>query len=136
MQLFSDYHLHPQGHRLQPYSQQLLQPWADHAREIGLRDFALTDHDRYHQGVDFDQIERFRETNPDLKIRAGIELDNDPVTLRPAAPGWKGIGTGSISSSVPSISCRVTGHSIMRARKPSLPGATSTGLCRLLRTDS
>lgn len=79
MRLFSDYHLHPQGHRLQPYSPRLLQPWADHARKIGLRDFALTDHDRYHEGVDFDEIERFREANPDLKIRAGIELDNDPV---------------------------------------------------------
>ena len=79
MALFSDYHSHPQGHRLQPYSPELLQPWADHAREIGLRDIALTDHDRYHTGVHFDQIERFREANPDLKIRAGIELDNDPV---------------------------------------------------------
>ncbi len=77
--LFSDYHLHPQGHRDQPYTQELLQPWANHARKIGLRDFALTDHDRYHRGVDFEQIERLREANPDLKIRAGIELDNDPV---------------------------------------------------------
>lgn len=79
MRLFSDYHLHPQGHRLQPYSQQLLQPWADHARRSGLRDIALTDHDRYHRGVDFDEIERLRAANPDLAIRAGIELDNDPV---------------------------------------------------------
>src|SRR6476469_9778307 len=79
MRLFSDYHLHPQGHRLQTYSQKLLQPWADHARKVGLRDIALTDHDRYHRGVDFDEIERLRAANPDLKIRAGIELDNDPV---------------------------------------------------------
>ena len=78
-QLFSDYHLHPQGHRHQPYTQALLQPWADHARQIGLRDFALTDHDRYHPGVDFDEIDRLRAANPDLKIRAGIELDNDPA---------------------------------------------------------
>ncbi len=77
--LFSDYHLHPQGHRLQPYTRELLQPWADQARKIGLRDIALTDHDRYHRGVDFDEIERVREANPDVKIRAGIELDNDPV---------------------------------------------------------
>ncbi|HEY1583370.1 MAG TPA: histidinol-phosphatase HisJ family protein [Chthoniobacterales bacterium] len=76
---FSDYHFHPQGHRLQPYTQALLQPWADHARQIGLHDFALTDHDRYHAGVDFEEVERFRAANPDLKIRAGIELDNDPV---------------------------------------------------------
>jgi len=79
VRLFSDYHLHPQGHRLQPYSQALLQPWTDRARKIGLRDIALTDHDRYHAGVDFDEIDRLREANPALKIRAGIELDNDPA---------------------------------------------------------
>ncbi|MEO8043453.1 MAG: histidinol-phosphatase HisJ family protein [Spartobacteria bacterium] len=79
MKLISDYHLHPQGHRHQPYTQELLQPWADHARQIGLRDFAFTDHDRYYPGVDFDEIDRLRAANPDLKIRAGIELDNDPV---------------------------------------------------------
>ena len=76
--LFSDYHTHPQGHRVQRYSQELLQPWVDQARKIGLRDIAFTDHDRYHSGVDFDEIDRLRERNPDLKIRAGIELDNDP----------------------------------------------------------
>ena len=77
--LRADYHMHPQGHRVQTYSQQLLQPWADQARKIGIRDFAFTDHDRYHAGVDFDEVDRLRESNPDLKIRAGIELDNDPV---------------------------------------------------------
>ena len=79
MRLFADYHLHPQGHRLQAYSQALLQPWAERARKIGLRDIALTDHDRYHAGVDFDEIDRLREAHPDLEIRAGIELDNDPA---------------------------------------------------------
>ncbi|HEY4281494.1 MAG TPA: histidinol-phosphatase HisJ family protein [Chthoniobacterales bacterium] len=77
--LFADYHSHPQGHRVQRYSQALLQPWVDQARKIGLRDIAFTDHDRYHEGVDFDEIDRLREKNPDLNIRAGIELDNDPV---------------------------------------------------------
>jgi histidinol-phosphatase (PHP family) len=76
--LFSDYHTHPQGHRVQRYSQELLQPWIDQARKIGLTDIAFTDHDRYHPGVDFDEIDRLREKNPDVKIRAGIELDNDP----------------------------------------------------------
>jgi len=77
--LFSDYHTHPQGHRIQPYTLELLQPWVDSARAKGLSDIAFTDHDRYHAGVDFDVIERVREANPDVKIRAGIELDNDPV---------------------------------------------------------
>jgi histidinol-phosphatase (PHP family) len=79
MKLFSDYHSHPQGHRIQRFDQKLLQPWVDRAREIGLTDIAFTDHDRYHEGIDFDEIEKLRAANPDIKIRAGIELDNDPV---------------------------------------------------------
>jgi histidinol-phosphatase (PHP family) len=77
--LFSDYHTHPQGHRVQRYTPALLQPWADSARKFGLIDIAFTDHDRYHAGIDFDEIDRLRERNPDLRIRAGIELDNDPI---------------------------------------------------------
>ncbi|MFN2508901.1 MAG: histidinol-phosphatase HisJ family protein [Chthoniobacterales bacterium] len=77
--LFADYHTHPQGHRTQRYTQQLLQPWVDSARERGLSEIAFTDHDRYHAGVDFDELNRLREANPDVQIRAGIELDNDPV---------------------------------------------------------
>jgi histidinol-phosphatase (PHP family) len=79
--------MHPQGHRLQRYTQELLQPWADSARRSGLKDIAFTDHDRYHAGIDFDEINRLRERNPDLQIRAGIELDNDPVHS-PAGRKW------------------------------------------------
>jgi len=85
--LFSDYHTHPQGHRVQRYTHELLQPWADSARRAGLKDIAFTDHDRYHSGIDFDEINRLRELNPDLEIRAGIELDNDPVHS-PAGRKW------------------------------------------------
>lgn len=87
MRLFSDYHTHPQGHRAQPYTRELLQPWADSARARGLRDIAFTDHDRYHAGIDFDVIAQVREANPDIRIRAGIELDNDPVHS-PASRRW------------------------------------------------
>ena len=79
-QLFADYHTHPQGHRVQGYTRELLQPWVDSARARGIIDLAFTDHDRYRGGIDFDEIDRLREQNPDLKIRAGIELDNDPET--------------------------------------------------------
>jgi histidinol-phosphatase (PHP family) len=78
-QLFSDYHTHPQGHRVRHYTAALLQPWADSARKMGLTDIAFTDHDRYYSGVDFDEIDHLRERNPDLRIRAGIEVDNDPI---------------------------------------------------------
>jgi histidinol-phosphatase (PHP family) len=80
LKLFSDYHTHPQGHRVQPFSQALLQPWIDSARERGLTDIAFTDHDRYHAGIDFDELDKLRAANLDVKIRAGIELDNDPET--------------------------------------------------------
>src|ERR1700736_147814 len=82
MKLFSDYHTHPQGHRVQPYSRELLQPWIDSARVRGLSDIAFTDHDRFHAGINFDELDKLRAANPDLKIRAGIELDNDPQTSR------------------------------------------------------
>ncbi|QSR84306.1 histidinol-phosphatase HisJ family protein [Methylacidimicrobium sp. B4] len=78
MNLFSDYHMHPQGHRLQPYDRELLEPWSKAARKRGIRHFAITDHDRYHEGVDFEAFQRWREENGDLTIRMGIELDNDP----------------------------------------------------------
>jgi histidinol-phosphatase (PHP family) len=80
LKLFSDYHTHPQGHRVQPYCQSLLQPWIDSARTHGLTDIAFTDHDRYHAGIDFEEIDKLRAANPDIKIRAGLELDNDPET--------------------------------------------------------
>jgi histidinol-phosphatase (PHP family) len=77
--LFADYHTHPQGHRVRPYTQALLQPWVDSARKTALSEIAFTDHDRYHAGISFDEIDRLRERNPDLRLRTGIELDNDPV---------------------------------------------------------
>lgn len=80
-----DYHNHPQGHRNQPYTVALLQPWVDSARAKGIVELAFTDHDRYIAGVNFDVIEEVRAANPDVKVRAGIELDNDPETGREGA---------------------------------------------------
>jgi histidinol-phosphatase (PHP family) len=57
-----------------------LQPWIDGARARGLNDIAFTDHDRFHAGINFDEIDKLRAANPDVKIRSGIELDNDPQT--------------------------------------------------------
>ena len=80
MPLPIDYHSHPQAHSIKPYTPELLQPWADSARQRGLKEICFTDHDRFHEGVDFDEIDKLRAANPDLKILAGIELDNDPAT--------------------------------------------------------
>jgi histidinol-phosphatase (PHP family) len=76
----ADYHTHPQGHRVQPYTLALLQPWIDSARTKGICDLAFTDHDRFHAGINFEALDRLGEANPDVKIRAGIEWDNDPET--------------------------------------------------------
>lgn len=79
--LVADYHNHPQAHRDDlPYSEKVLQPWADKAKEVGLKDLALTDHDRYKAGVNFGEIDKLRERNPEVNFRAGIEMDNDPET--------------------------------------------------------
>ena len=53
---------------MQPYTAELLQPWVDSARKRGLRDIAFTDHDRYRAGIDFDEIDKLREKNVDLKL--------------------------------------------------------------------
>ena len=82
-----DYHTHPQGHNVRPYTLELLQPWIDQCRAKGIQSLAFTDHDRYLAGVDFAVIDRLRELNPDIQILAGIELDNDPRTS-PAGIRW------------------------------------------------
>jgi histidinol-phosphatase (PHP family) len=81
-----DYHSHPQVHSLRPYTLELLQPWVDQALKRNIKSLAFTDHDRYHEGVDFAVVNRLREKNPDLDILIGIELDNDPET---SVAGWK-----------------------------------------------
>jgi histidinol-phosphatase (PHP family) len=80
MPLPIDYHNHPQGHRVIPYTQELLQPWADAARARGLKQVAFTDHDRYKEGIRFDAVEKLNELNPDMTFLSGLELDNDPKT--------------------------------------------------------
>ena len=78
--LFSDYHNHPQGHRDLPYTQDVLEPWANYARQNSLKDVALTDHGRYHPGINLDEFFKFRDKVTDINFKIGIEIDNDPET--------------------------------------------------------
>lgn len=79
--LTSDYHNHPQAHREDlPYSEEVLSPWAEYARKVGLKDVALTDHGRYHKGIILDEFFKFRDKNKDVAFKIGIEIDNDPET--------------------------------------------------------
>src|SRR6516225_3416353 len=75
-----DYHTHPQGHDIRPYTIELLQPWIERCRARGIQSVAFTDHDRYLAGVDFDVLDSLRGKFPDVEILGGIELDNDPVS--------------------------------------------------------
>ena len=79
MKPICDYHTHPQGHQIRPYTVELLRPWIEKCREKGIRGIAFTDHDRYLEGVDFDVLDSLRAQFSDIDILAGIELDNDPV---------------------------------------------------------
>ncbi|OGI20133.1 MAG: hypothetical protein A3B68_00890 [Candidatus Melainabacteria bacterium RIFCSPHIGHO2_02_FULL_34_12] len=78
--LFSDYHNHPQGHRDLPYTQDVLEPWAEYARKTNLKDVALTDHGRYHPGINLNEFFKFRDRTKDVRFKIGIEIDNDPET--------------------------------------------------------
>lgn len=79
--LSADYHNHPQAHRTDlPYSFDVLEPWALKAKELGLKDLAFTDHDRYKEGFSFTEIEELQQRHPEINFRAGIEIDNDPET--------------------------------------------------------
>ena len=80
--LFSDYHNHPQGHRDLPYTQEVLEPWATYARSADLKDVALTDHGRYHPGINLDEFFKFKERIKDVNFKIGIEIDNDPETSK------------------------------------------------------
>lgn len=80
--LFSDYHNHPQGHRDLPYTQEVLEPWADYARQAKLQDVTFTDHDRYHRGVNIEEFYKFKDKVKDVKFNLGIEIDNDPETSK------------------------------------------------------
>ena len=51
--LFSDYHTHPQGHRVQRYTRRYFSLGRIQRVTSGLTDIAFTDHDRYHAGIDF-----------------------------------------------------------------------------------
>lgn len=78
--LFSDYHNHPQGHRDLPYCDEVLMPWAEYARKASLKDVALTDHGRYHPGINLNEFFKFRDKVKDVRFKIGIEIDNDPET--------------------------------------------------------
>ncbi len=80
MSLKYDYHTHPQGHSVRPYTIAMLQPWIDQCKAKNVTSIAFTDHDRYHAGIDFEVVEQLRDMNPKVEILVGIELDNDPVT--------------------------------------------------------
>jgi histidinol-phosphatase (PHP family) len=75
-----DYHTHPQGHEVRPYTIELLRPWIERCRARGIRSIAFTDHDRYLAGVDFGVLDSLRGQFADVEILAGIELDNDPAS--------------------------------------------------------
>ena len=84
MKLISDYHNHPLGHDSdRVYSFELLTEWLSSAKKRGLKDIALTDHDRYKSGTDLDIFKFFKETLPEnINFRLGIELDNDPESSK------------------------------------------------------
>ena len=69
--LFSDYHSIPRRTGSSPTPRRCSSPGSIRPGRRDLRDIAFTDHDRYHEGVDFDAISRLRENNPDVRDPRG-----------------------------------------------------------------
>lgn len=55
-------------------------PWAEYARKAALTDVVLTDHGRYHKGVNFEEFLNFKNKINDINFKIGIEIDNNPET--------------------------------------------------------
>jgi histidinol-phosphatase (PHP family) len=74
-----DYHTHPLGERGERYTEELLESFLASARERGIAEIGLSDHDYRREGVDFTLAgavaKRFL---PSLRVKNGMEFDFMP----------------------------------------------------------
>src|SRR5215203_6024316 len=73
-----DYHLHVVAHADRPMTVDNILAYLDTARERGLRQMGITEHDRYLDDVDLAAFQEARERCQDVELRLGIEIDFIP----------------------------------------------------------
>ena len=73
-----DYHLHVVAHGDRPMTVENILAYCEVAKERGLRQMGITEHDRYLDDIDLAAFQEARELSQDLELRLGIEIDFVP----------------------------------------------------------
>jgi histidinol-phosphatase (PHP family) len=76
--LLIDYHLHVVAHGDRPMTVGNILSYCEVARERGIREMGITEHDRYLDDVDLAAFQEAREASQDVGLRLGIEIDFVP----------------------------------------------------------
>src|SRR5918911_2981044 len=75
-----DYHLHVIAHGDRPMSVENIMKYCEVAKERGVSQMGITEHDRYLEEIDLAAFQEARELSPDVELRLGIEVDFVPGT--------------------------------------------------------
>ncbi|MEW6635188.1 MAG: histidinol-phosphatase HisJ family protein [Actinomycetota bacterium] len=73
-----DYHLHVVAHGDRPMTVENIIHYLEVARDRGLRQMGITEHDRYLDEIDLAAFQEAREKFQDVELRLGIEIDFVP----------------------------------------------------------
>lgn len=73
-----DYHLHVVAHGDRPMSVENILAYCEVAKERGIRQMGITEHDRYLDDIDLAAFQEARELSQDVELRLGIEIDFVP----------------------------------------------------------
>jgi histidinol-phosphatase (PHP family) len=73
-----DYHLHVVAHGDRPMTVENILTYCEVARDRGIRQMGITEHDRYLDEIDFAAFQEAREKSQGVELRLGIEIDFVP----------------------------------------------------------
>lgn len=73
-----DYHLHVVAHADRPMTVDNILAYCEVARERGIRQMGITEHDRYLEDIDLEAFQEARERSGEVELRLGIEVDFVP----------------------------------------------------------
>jgi histidinol-phosphatase (PHP family) len=73
-----DYHLHVIAHGDRPMTVENILKYCEVAKERGVRQMGITEHDRYLDEIDLAAFQEARELSRDVDLRLGIEIDFVP----------------------------------------------------------
>ena len=73
-----DYHLHVVAHGDRPMTVENILAYCEIAKERGIRQMGITEHDRYLDDIDLAAFQEARELSHDVELRLGIEIDFVP----------------------------------------------------------